>query len=257
MREIRRHQAWSVAALLVLFVAPLLGLLLQSVAAAWRFPDLLPTQLGLRGFQVAFGTGQAGRALINSLVVALVTTALALALAWPAARVLAQVGRRWRTALLLVLAAPLLVPPLATGTGLTEWMIRLGLTGTRTGVVLAHLTVVLPYVLLILQTGFGGRLRELEEMAGSAGMGPARRLVLVSIPSLRGVIAAAALLGFLVSWSQYGSSLAVGAGLPLLPLVLVPYIGSDPTVAAALSVLFLLPALAALALALRVGREAL
>ena len=71
------------------------------------------------------------------------------------------------------------------------------------------------------------------------------------------VIGGSALLGVLVSWSQYGSSLAVGAGLPLLPLVLVPYIGSDPTVAAALSVLFLLPALAALALALRVGREAL
>jgi putative spermidine/putrescine transport system permease protein len=80
--------------------------------------------------------------------------------------------------------------------------------------VLAHLTVVLPYVVLVLAPGFGGRFAELEEMARTAGLGPARRLALVTLPSLRPALAAAALLGFLVSWSQYGSSLAVGGGPP-------------------------------------------
>jgi putative spermidine/putrescine transport system permease protein len=61
----------------------------------------------------------------------------------------------------------------------------------------------------------------------------------------------AALLGFLVSWSQYGLSLAVGGGLPMLPLVLVPYTSSDPQVAAALSLVFLAPAVVALLAAAR------
>jgi hypothetical protein len=54
--------------------------------------------------------------------------------------------------------------------------------------------------------------------------------------------------------SQYGLSLAVGGGLPMLPIVLLPFVGTDPQVAAALSLLFLAPAVAALALAAHAGR---
>ena len=48
--------------------------------------------------------------------------------------------------MILLVALPLLVPPFATGTGLAEWFIRLGLADTILGVALAHLTAVLPYV---------------------------------------------------------------------------------------------------------------
>jgi hypothetical protein len=57
-----------------------------------------------------------------------------------------------------------------------------------------------------------------------------------------------------VSWSQYGTSLAVGGGLPTVPIVLVPFAQSDPQVAAALSLVFLAPPLLALAAAARAGR---
>jgi putative spermidine/putrescine transport system permease protein len=155
----------------------------------------------------------------------------------------------------VLLAMPLLVPAYATGTGLAEWFVRLGLAGGRPGLVLAHLTVVLPYVVLILATGFGERLEELEEMAGTVGLGTPRRLALVTLPTVRPTLAAAGLLGFLVSWSQYGLSLAVGSGLPMLPLVLLPFIRSDPQIAAALALEFLAPALATLAIAARASRH--
>jgi hypothetical protein len=48
--------------------------------------------------------------------------------------------------------------------------------------------------------------------------------------------------------------LAVGSGLPMLPLVLLPFIPSDPQVAAALALEFLAPALAALAVAARASQ---
>ncbi|MGD9734050.1 MAG: ABC transporter permease [Solirubrobacterales bacterium] len=241
----------------VLFAAPLVVLVLQAFAEVWRYPALLPQRWGLRGFQVAFEGDQALQATLDSLEVALLSTAAAIVLAWPAARALARSRGRLRMATIVVLALPLLVPPLATGTGLAEWFIRLGLADTRIGVALAHLTVVLPYVLLALIPGFNPRLRELEEMAASLGVGPVRRLYSVTLPGIRAVLVAAALLGFLVSWSQYGSSLAVGGGLPMLPLTLLPFVGSDPTVAAALSLLFLAPAVLALLLASRAAREAL
>jgi putative spermidine/putrescine transport system permease protein len=244
----------TATALAALFATPLAVLPVQAVADAWRAPALLPQRLGARGLHAAI-TGQAGSALGNSLAVAAATTALALLLGWPAARALG--GRRLRclTPVLVLLAMPLLVPAYATGTGLAEWFVRLGLSGGRLGLVLAHLTVVLPYVVLILATGFGERLQELEEMARTVGLGTPRRLALVTLPTVRPTLAAAGLLGFLVSWSQYGLSLAVGSGLPMLPLVLLPFIRSDPQIAAALALLFLAPALATLAIAARASRH--
>jgi putative spermidine/putrescine transport system permease protein len=238
----------------VAFAAPLVALPLQAVADQWRAPALLPQRLGTRGLQVAV-SGEAGDALRNSLEVAAAATALALLLGWPAARVIGDRRLRHPTPVLMLLAMPLLVPAYATGTGLAEWFLRLGLAGGTLGLVLAHLTVVLPYVVLVLTSGFGERLAELEEMAATAGLGPARRLALVTLPAVRPTLAAASLLGFLVSFSQYGLSLAVGGGLPMLPIVLLPFVGTDPQVAAALSLLFLAPAVAALALAARATRR--
>ena len=79
----------------------------------------------------------------------------------------------------------------------------------------------------------------------------------MTLPAVRPSLAAAMLLGFLVSWSEYGSSLAVGGGRPMLPLVLLPFVRSDPQVASALSLLFLAPAVAALVLAARAARSPL
>jgi putative spermidine/putrescine transport system permease protein len=242
------------AAVGVAFAAPLVVLVAQAVADQWRAPALLPQRLGTRGLQVAIG-GDAGSALVNSLEVAAVTATAALLLGWPAARALGDRRLRHPTPLLVLLALPLLVPAYATGTGLAAWFLRLGLADGRLGLVLAHLTVVLPYVVLVLTSGFGERLTELEEMAATAGLGPARRLALVTLPAVRPTLAAAGLLGFLVSWSQYGLSLAVGGGLPMLPIVLLPFVGTDPEVAAALSLLFLAPAIAALALAAHATRR--
>lgn len=245
------------AVLAVLFAGPLVALLLQAFADRWRAPSLLPQELGLRGFRDAFADGGALAALTNSVIIAVSATAAALVIGWPAARVLGERRLRRPTPVLLLLALPLLVPPLATGTGLTTWFIRLDLIDTRLGIILAHLTVVLPYVVLVLIAGFGRRLAELEEMAAVLGWSPARRLRAVAVPVLRPTLATATLLGLLVSWAQYGTSLSVGGGLPTLPIMLLPYVGGDPQVAAALAMLFLAPAFLALAVATRVGRAGL
>jgi len=152
---------------------------------------------------------------------------------------------------------PLLVPPYATGAGLAEWFIRLGLIDSLAGLVLAHLTAVAPYVVLILVAGFGPKLSGLEDMGRSLGLSPFRRLWWVTHPSVGPTLGAALVLGFLISWSQYGSSLAVGGGTPMAPLVLLPFVRPDPQVAAALSLVYVLPALLALLVTARAARSPL
>lgn len=245
-----RAQGWGRAtaiALALLTIVPLLVLPLRAVADVWRAPALVPQQFGTRGIDVVLapGTGTL-TAITNSTVVALVTTALALVLAWPAARWLATADARRRTPVLVVLALPLLVPPLAIGAGLAEWFLRLGLTRSLAGLVLAHLVAVLPYVVVVLAPGFTPAVRSAEEAARTLGADRWQVLRLVALPMLAPSLAVASLLGSLVSWSQYGSSLGVGRGVPMLPLVLEPFVGRDPQVAATLALVFLAPALLAL-----------
>jgi putative spermidine/putrescine transport system permease protein len=242
------------------FAVPLGAIVVRAVADVWRAPALVPQEWGLRGFREGLSGGATAEAFANSLVVGALTTLVALVLAWPAARVLGERRLRrggWDRVVFLLLALPLLVPPYATGAGLAEPFIRLGLIDTRAGLVLAHLTAVLPYVVLVLLGGFGARLAELEDMGRALGLSPLRRLAWVTVPAVRPTLAAAAALGFLVSWSQYGSSLAVGGGIPMAPLVLLPFVGPDPQVAAAVSTLYVLPALLALAVAARAARSPL
>lgn len=238
------------------FSLPLLVLVVRAFANSWRAPALLPQRWGTRGLDIAL-SGQSLQALANSTIVAVATTAVALVLGWPAARVLGERRLRRPGLVFLMLAMPLLVPPYATGAGLTEWFVRLGLIDTLAGLVLAHLVVVLPYVIVVLLAAFGPRVRDLEEMGRTAGLPPVTRWRTVTLPAVAPTLGAATFLGFLVSWSQYGSSLAVGGGRAMLPLVLVPFTRSDPQVAAALGLLFLLPAVAALALAARAARSPL
>lgn len=235
------------ALLALLAVGPLLVLPVRAVADVWRAPALVPQSWGLRGWRIALSSGNdAVGALATSLLVAALTTAVAVVLAWPAARVLGRDGFRAHPVAFTVLAAPLLVSPFATGTGLAEWFLRVGLADSVAGLVLAHLVYVLPYVVLLLAPAFSPAVADLEEVADSLGARPRLRLRVVTAPAVRAPLAAAALLGFLVSFSQYGTSLAVGGGLPTLPIVLLPFVGRDPQVASALALLFLGPVLVAL-----------
>lgn len=255
MTERRWHRV-AVGALAALYAAPFALLVVRAAADVWRYPAVVPQLLGTRGLDAVLSTsGSAWPALRNSALVAVATTVLALVLAWPASRVLSRGAPGVRTALFVVVALPLLVPPLAVGHGLSTWLLRWGLADSLAGLVAAHLVYVLPYVALLLAAGFTTRVVRLEEAAATLGAGRASRLRHVTVPAVAPALAFALLLGFLVSWSQYGTSLAVAGGTPMLPLLLVPFVQHDPQVASTLTLLFIAPPVLALAVAARWGRH--
>lgn len=248
--------SWPWPALVAVAVAvPLLVLPLRAAADVWRAPDLVPQQLGSRGLDVLLSQGtRVVEAVSTSATVATASTALAVVLAWPAARALGRVRRSQRAVLLGMLALPLLVPPFATGSGMVVWLLRLGLADTMAGLVSAHLVYVLPYVVLLLAAAFDPEVKRLEEAAATLGATPLARSRLVTLPATIRPVSVAALVGFLVSWSDYGTSLAVGGGRLTLPLVLLPFVGRDPQVAAAVALVFLVPPLLALLVVARAWR---
>lgn len=253
----RARRAARTTALVVAVVAyllPLAALPLRAIADRWHAPSLLPQELGWRGIEVAASQGSSvPTSLVNSLVVAIAATLVAGVLAWPAARTLAT-RRRTAVVVFAVLVLPLLVPELAVGMGLATWLLQIGAADSLMGIGLAHLVYVLPYVTLLLAPGFTHEVRELEDTARVHGANPAQRMRLVTVPAVLPSLATALLMGFVVSWSQYGTSLAVGGGTPMLPLRLVPFVHSDPQVASVLALVFLAPVFVVLVLAVRLGR---
>ena len=224
-------------------VAPLSVLVVQALADRWTGRSLWPQAIGGRAIETLVHDPLLPAAARNSAVVALLAVAAALVLGWPAARAIAESAGRTRAIIVVIVLAPLVIPQLAVGTGLTTWMLRLGLADTLLGVALAHLVYVLGYVVLALVPAFSAELTRAEEAATVLGAGRLHRLRTVTLPASRGPVLLAAALGFAVSWSQYGTSLGVGGGIPLLPLVAVPYLRSDPQIGAAVTLLLLLPSL--------------
>lgn len=241
------RRADAVIALCV--VVPFVALVVQALGDTWHGRSVLPQQVGTRGIRTVVDDPILVEAVIGSLAVAVGVAFVAVALAWPAARYLA-VSRSFTGWALL--AAPVLLPPLVLGDGLAPWLLELGLGG-RIAIAVAHLPIAIPYATMALVPGFGTDLDELDQSAALLGASPLQRLCQVVAPAVRGHAALALALAFTVSWSQYTTSLTVGGGTPMLPLVLVPYVRSDPQVAATLSLLFLTPPVLILVAASRAG----
>lgn len=233
---------------------PLAPLLIWSFAGRWFFPALLPAAWTLDTWRyVASPASRVGEALFTSTAIALAVVVLCVILGLPAARALALHSFRAKGLVEWLLIAPILVPGLVVVMGLHIALIRIGLADTAPGVVLVHLAPALPYFILVMTGVFANYSTELEETARTLGASPWRTFVNVTLPAIFPGLMVAGMFTFLVSWAQYISTVLVGGGrIITLPMVLFPLIGaSNHAVAAAVSIVFVAPALLILALTTR------
>ena len=180
--------------------------------------------------------------------------------ALPAARALGLYDFRGKDTISVLLTLPVIVPPLSVAMGLHLWFIRLGLAETFVGVVAVHLTFCLPYAVFVLWGVFSNYNPDFESQARSLGASRLRVWRQVMLPMVMPGLIVAGLFAFLLSWSQYLSTLIIGGGrLITLPVLLFALMGSgDRPVAAAVSIVFVLPAFVALLFSARhLGRQGL
>jgi putative spermidine/putrescine transport system permease protein len=239
---------------------PFVPLLLWSFSERWFFPALWPQEFGLRAWGYVFTTAgsQIIGGLATSFLLALTTAAISLLVGIPAGRALGLYDFPGKRLVALVLVLPVIVPPLAVAMGLHLWFIRLGLAETFAGVVLIHLTFCVPYAIFVLWGVFSDYNPEIEEQARTLGASAGRVVWSVMLPMILPGVTVAALFSFLLSWSQYLSTLIIGGGTLLtLPILLFALMDSgDRPVAAAVSLVFVVPAFVALAASARsIGRR--
>jgi len=225
-------------------LAPLLLVAVMSVSDD-PFLTFPPHGWSLRWYGALFHNGAMLAAARNSAILAAVATSAALLAGVPAALAVARGTAPPGVA--SALSAPLLLPTLIIGLGLLLVLQPLGLVATWPGLVLAHLVIVLPFVVRLMTTAFAALPPDLAEAASTLGASPTHTLVHVTLPLAAPGIIAAATLAFLVSFDETVISLfLVGPRLVTLPIALFRYAESraDPLVAALAVVLIVLTLLA-------------
>jgi len=238
-------KVFAVVAVSGLAAIPLALLAARSLAQSWFWPSLAPPVWSVRAWEYVFSpAAEVLPALATSLTVAIAVTLLAITVALPAARVLAWQEFRGKRVVIFALLLPVLTPPLAATMGAHSLFLRYGLTDTWAGVALSHLIATVPYATLMLTGSFSRLDPDYEAQARTLGAKAVDVWRRVTFPAIAPGLAVAASFAFLISWSQYLTTLLIGGGrIVTLPLTLVAFQrGGDEAIAAALSLVFLAPA---------------
>jgi len=245
--RVRHIFRWMAIGMLVTSILlPILPLFLWSFSFNWFFPDIFPTKWSLRAWTYVFSpTADILQALWDTTVIALATVFFSVIVGIPAGRALGLHVFRGKRFVEFLVLAPTIVPGLAVALGIHVVFIRLGLADTVLGVVFVHLVPVLPYVVLVLAGVFANYDAEFEEQARTLGAGPLRITWYVMLPAILPGVIVAGLFAFLISWSQYVTTLLIGGGqVVTLPLLLFSFAQSgDNAITGALAVVYIVPGL--------------
>ena len=142
-------------------------------------------------------------ALLNSLAVAVASSAVALVLGFLAAQALARVRLPGSALMRGVLIAPMTVSYLIIALGLLTLFNQLGIRPSLWATGIGHVVINLPLCFAISYAAMGDHQKAAERAARDLGASEFRVLTLVSVPMLAAPLAAAFFLSVTFSWDEF------------------------------------------------------
>jgi putative spermidine/putrescine transport system permease protein len=252
----RRFFAWLfVSLLLISVVVPLVVIVLWSLIdpeVGWQFPDLYPRALSLHFWKRLFAIGEVPRAMALSFTIAPVVTALAGLLSLPTAYALARREFRGKGLIEIMILLPIIIPGVTVGISLGAIFTRLGLSQTIIGIVLAHLLVVMPYMIRTVTASFKAIPQDVIDAAYNLGASPLQVAREILIPLVMPGLSAGGVFAFIYSLEEFVLTFIIATPTyQTIPTLLFSYLGyyfSRP-LASAMSLLILAPTIIVLLLA--------
>ncbi|NOE19078.1 ABC transporter permease subunit [Ruegeria atlantica] len=215
--------AWVIVPLYLLFVNTM-----SSPDTVNSFPKSFLPEFDMGSLEFFAGFQGMLTALWNSVVVALMTMVMSIAIGAPAGYALSRFDFRgkelFRLLILLTRAfpLPLLALPLAV------LFIRTGLDDTAFGLALVHTTLAIPFAVLITFSLFSGIPLELEEAAWTLGCTRLTAFTKVILPLVLPGITASAIFAFVISWNEVFAAAVLTIENRTLPAFLLQTLGEAP-----------------------------
>jgi multiple sugar transport system permease protein len=238
MRYLSRPARYLALTAYMLFLGfPLLWLISASVKSSAELNSLsvslLPQEWHWENYAQAIERQGLLHSAWNSLVVALVSTALVLVIALPAAYVLARMRGKVRMAGVSWILVSQVFPVVLVILPLFLVLRTIGLVDSLVGLTLVHMTYMLPFALWMLQGYVASVPVELEEAGTMDGANRLTVLRTIVFPLLMPGIVATAMFGFVSSWNEFFFALVLLQSPEnyTLPITLKMFIGGEGKVA--------------------------
>ena len=151
------------------------------------------------------------RAAKNSVIIGVSSTLVATILGTVAALGLSRPEMPFRRAIMAVLISPMIVPIIITATGLFFFYSMTGLAGSYAGIILAHATLGIPFVIITVTATLVGFDKSLTRAAASLGANPTTTFFKVTMPLILPGVISGALFAFVTSFDEVVVVLFVAA----------------------------------------------
>ncbi len=147
----------------------------------------------------------------NSIIVGFFATIVATVLGTIAAMGLSRPEMPFRKLIMAILISPMIVPIIITATGLFFFYSDIGLSGTYFGLIMAHATLGIPFVIITVTATMMGFDRSLIRAAQNMGAGPVTTFFKVQLPLITPGVVSGGLFAFVTSFDEVVVVLFVGS----------------------------------------------
>jgi multiple sugar transport system permease protein len=194
-------------------VAPFVIMILTAIKPAdevFTFPPRwLPSRIAWENFPEMWVAANFGRALMNSLVVSVLSTLLALSLAVPFAYALSRFSFRGKGVLGVILLATQMLSPVVLVLGLFRLVVAMGLNDTHAALVIYYAAFNLAFAVWMLRSYFDSIPLDIEEAAWVEGATRGKALVMVFLPLALPAMAVTAIFSFINAWNDFVLALTI------------------------------------------------
>lgn len=239
-----RRYHWAAKILIIVILGFVLCPALVVAIAAFNEPPILsfpPKSLSWRWFSQAIAYEEFQEGFINALIVTFLASFLALITGASFAYVLDRYRFRGKHMLELILLSPLVIPHFTIGLGLLMLASQIGIERGYWLLILAHVILVLPFVLRSAYVSLRNLDRRLELAAAGLGAPPWRILFTITIPLAAPGLIAGWLCAAILSFNEFTATLFITRQhTQTLPVAMYNYVRefADPSMAA-LSVMYI------------------
>lgn len=187
---------------LIFLMAPILVVIPLSFNSE-RFLSYPIPGFSLRWYESLLASQAWRDALVNSMIVAVSTTTAAVFIGGLAAIGLHRLKGRLESFLTAILISPMMIPGVVTALALYLFFAPLGISGTYSGIILAHTLLGIPFVVITLSAalvGFDANLMRAAQSLGASNLTCIRRIML---PIMLPGVVSSALFVFVTSFDEF------------------------------------------------------
>lgn len=166
-------------------------------------PRWIPDVLTIENYKTVFLDSEIPRAFLNSVIVGLLTSLIALLLGGSSGYAFARFQFRGSKFLSLFMLISQMLPLTVLMIPMYYMENEIGLIDTKIGLAIAHLVISLPLVTWMAKGYFKGIPKEIEEAATVDGCSTMQTLTKIVLPLLKPALVATGIYAFISSWNEY------------------------------------------------------